>query len=190
MATDLLDPMTTDSDSLYEVIDGHPTEMSEMSVISAGLGSLLATLLNEFARKTLGTAYTDLLFKMPIPADRNRRPDVAYVPYSVWPRTRPLPNTNAWTALPALCVEVVSPTDLAEAVMTKVNEYLAAGVKLVWVVYPVLQMVLAFDSPTSARVYGRTDPVPADPVLPGFTFQLADLIPSGEEEAENPPPAP
>ena len=104
------------------------------------------------------------------------------MPYSVWPRTRPLPNTDAWTALPALCVEVVSPTDLAEEVMTKVTEYLTAGVKLVWVVYPMLQVVMAFDSPTSAKVYGRTDPVPADPVVPGFAFTLSELIPSGEEE--------
>ena len=34
MALDLLDPMTTDSNSLYEVIDGLPTEMTDMSVIS------------------------------------------------------------------------------------------------------------------------------------------------------------
>ena len=182
MALDLLDPTATDSEHLYEVIDGLHTKMTDMSVISAGLGSILASLLNEFARKTLGTAFTDVLFKLPLPLDRNRRPDVAFVPFSVWPRTRSLPNTNAWTALPALCVEVVSPTDLAEEVMTKVTEYLTAGVKLVWVVYPVLQAVVAFDSPTSAKLYGRTDDVPADPVIPGFTFNLSDLIPSGEDE--------
>jgi len=182
MALDLLDPMTTDSDSLYEVIDGLPTEMTDMSVISSVLASRLATLLNLFARDTIGEGHTDVLFKLPTPADRNRRPDVAFVPFTVWPRNRPLPNTNAWIALPALCVEVVSPTDLAEEVMTKVTEYLTAGVELVWVIYPMLQVVIAFDSPTSAKVYGRTDPVPADPVVPGFTFTLAELIPSGEEE--------
>lgn len=173
--------MATDSDHLYEVIDGQPVLLSD-HVASAVIGCRLADLLNQTSITGLGVAYSQMLFKLPLPLDRNRRPDVAFVPYSVWPRTRPLPNTNAWTALPALCVEVVSPTDLAEEVMTKVTEYLTAGVKLVWVVYPVLQTVVAFDSPKSAKLYGRTDDVPADPVLPGFTFKLSDLIPSGEEE--------
>jgi hypothetical protein len=65
-----------------------------------------------------------------------------------------------------------------------VSEYLNAGVRLVWVVYPVLQKVIAFDSPTTARVFGRNDDVPADSVVPGFAFKLADLIPNGEEDEQ------
>lgn len=181
--------MVPDTDQLYEVIDGLPVVLSD-HVASAVIGCRIGDELNHFSMPGLGIAYGQMLFKLPLPADRNRRPDVAFVPYSVWPRTRPLPNTNAWNVLPSLCVEVVSPTDLAEEVMTKVNEYLTAGVRLVWVVYPVLQMVIAFDSPTSAKVYGRTDDVPADPVVPGFTFKLADLIPSGEEEEGSPASVP
>ncbi len=185
MPLDLLDPTATDSDSLYEVIDGRVVLASDESVAAAVVRNRLADRLNERTFRSSGIAYANMLFKLPLPADRNRRPDVAFVPFTVWPRTRPLPNTNAWTALPALCVEVVSPTDLAEEVMTKVTEYLSAGVKLVWVVCPMPQVVIAFDSPTTAKVYGRSDPVPADPVVPGFAFELSDLIPNGEEEAED-----
>ncbi len=120
MALDLLDPMATDADHLYEVIDGQPVLLSD-HVASAVVSSRLADLLNQTTMTGLGIAYSQMLFKLPLSVDRNRRPDVAFVPYSVWPRTRPLPNTNAWTALPELCVEVVSPTDLAEEVMTKVT---------------------------------------------------------------------
>jgi Uma2 family endonuclease len=118
MALNLLDPMTTDSDHLYEVIDGLPTEMPEMSVISSVLASRLAKRINLFVRDTVGEAHAEVLFKLPKPLDHNRRPDIAFVPYSAWPRNRPLPNTDAWDVRPTLCVEVVSPTDLAEEVMT------------------------------------------------------------------------
>ena len=181
MATDLLDP-TTRYDELYEVIDDQYTEVPEMSVNSSILASRLASHINRFTDRTLGEAHTDILFKLPLKKVRNRRPDVAFVPYSVWPRTKALPNTNAWDALPAVCVEVVSPTDLAEEVMTKVLEYLESGVRQVWVIYPILQVVLVHESPTQARLFHRNDELTAEAILPGFTMKLGDLIPEPEAE--------
>jgi Uma2 family endonuclease len=42
---------------------------------------------------------------------------------------------------PALAVEVVSPTNLAQDMLKKVSQYLSAGSKTVWVVYPALRLV-------------------------------------------------
>ena len=106
------DPTSRDR---YEIIDGQEREMPPMSTNSAMIANRLTRLLGNFGEShELGEACTEVLIKLPLPVDRNRRPDVAFVPYSRWPKYRPLPDTNAWAVLPDLCVEVVSPSDLIE----------------------------------------------------------------------------
>ena len=78
---------------------------------------------------------------------------------------------------PDLVVEVISPHDLAEAVDTKVEEYLRAGVRLVWVVHPVAQVVQIYRSNGSLegrRVHQELD---GEDVLPGFLCPVRDLFP-------------
>jgi Uma2 family endonuclease len=171
----------------YEIIDGVKVEMPPMSAHSSVLGARLARLLGNFGvDHGLGEAYPEILFKLPLDRDRNRRPDVAFVPYSRWTKDRPIPDVNAWNVLPDLCVEVVSPTDRAEEVREKLDEYFQAGVRLVWVVYPRLQVVDVFNSPTEAQVRRRADELDGAPVLPGFRLKLADLF----LEPPTTPPAP
>jgi Uma2 family endonuclease len=105
---------------------------------------------------------------------------VAFVPYARWPRTRPVPDTNAWDVLPDLCVEVVSPTDAAEELRDKITEYFQSGVRLVWVVYPRHQVVDVYDGPTRVRILTRADALDGGPVLPGFQLPLAELFPAEE----------
>jgi Uma2 family endonuclease len=76
---------------------------------------------------------------------------------------------------PDLAVEVVSPGDRWSEVLTKVNEYLAAGVRLVWVVDPRTETV---------HVYrlGRVEQLSADDtldggdVLPGFALLVSEIF--------------
>src|SRR5947207_6344348 len=104
-----------DDNERYEIVDGARVEMPPMSADSSVLAVRLTRLLSNFGvEQKMGEAYNEVLFKLPLPIDRNRRPDTAFVPYSRWAKNRPLPPTNAWDVLPELCVEVVSPTDMAE----------------------------------------------------------------------------
>jgi Uma2 family endonuclease len=105
------------------------------------------------------------------------------VSYARWPKSKPIPTTNAWDVLPELCIEVVSPNDLADEIETKVEEYLQAGVRLVWVVYPRHERVYVYDSATQLRRLTRADTLDGGSVLPGFALPLADLFPQA-------PPAP
>ena len=82
---------------------------------------------------------------------------------------------------PRLAIEVVSPTNLAEDLLAKVDEYFQAGVRQVWVVYPAAARVHVHESPTQIRVLGRGDELDGGPLLPGFRLPLAELF---EAEAE------
>ncbi|HKR97084.1 MAG TPA: Uma2 family endonuclease, partial [Candidatus Angelobacter sp.] len=42
---------------------------------------------------------------------------------------------------PALAVEVISPSNSAQDMAKKTQQYLAAGSKIVWIVYPSLRLV-------------------------------------------------
>lgn len=173
----LVDRDPTDRDH-YEIVDGVKVELPPMSTDSQVLASrLVRHLSNHGVGQDLGEAVSETLFKLPLPVDRNRRPDVAFVPYSRAPRHLRLPSTNGWDALPDLCVEVVSPTDMADELMDKVREYFEAGVRLVWVFYPRHDVVYVYESMTAVRGLGRADVLDGGAALPGFRLPLTELFP-------------
>ena len=166
-----------DGDAKYELLDGVRVELPPMSAANTVLAGRLARRMSNFADPAgVGEAHQDVLIKLPLPLDRNRRPDVAFVPYSRWPRERAVPQGNAWEVLPDLCVEVVSPTDRAAEVREKVAEYFRAGVRLVWVLYPGQQLADVYETADRVRALGPAGALDGGPVLPGFTLPLAELF--------------
>jgi Uma2 family endonuclease len=171
----------------YEVIDGRIVEMAEMSVESGDIANTISFRLTEFGdRQAQGRGYGEILFKLPLPVDRNRRPDAAYVSYSRWPKNRRKPTTNAWNVLPELMVEVMSPSDLAEEIMEKLKEYFDSGVTRVWVVYPRFELVYVYESFTTVTILTRDQELVGEPFLPGFRLPIAELFPTGEEPPAQP----
>ena len=73
-------------------------------------------------------------------------------------------------------MEVVPPGDTASDVQQKTAEWLAAGVRLVWNIYPELQQVVAFRSLSDVRTFALDDTLDAEPVLLGFACPVAALF--------------
>lgn len=165
-------------DDLYEIIDGRRVGQSPMGILSVLLASQLMRHLGNYADALkLGRAVSEGLFHLPVPINRDRRPDVAFVSYERWPKSRPILWTNnAWDVVPNLGVEVVSPSDKADEVHTKIDEYFRAGVELVWVVYPPQSQIYVYQSPTQIRVLTVADVLDGGDVLPGFRLPLAELF--------------
>jgi Uma2 family endonuclease len=174
----------------YEIVDGQRVELPPMSADSQALASRLIRHLSNFGiERNIGEAYTEILFKLPLPIDRNRKPDAAFVSYARWPKSQPIPPTNTWDVLPEICVEVVSPNDLADEIETKIDEYLRAGVRLAWVVYPRQERFYIYESASQIRRLTRSDTLDGGSVLPGFTLPLSELFPQAPPAA-NPPAQP
>lgn len=169
----------TGEDALYEIIDGQRVELPPMSAYASRVASRIGSGLNSFAGEhDLGEAVTEVLFRLPLERSRNRRPDVAFVSYERWPKDRPQPPAdNAWDVVPDLAVEVISPNDLADEILEKVAEYFQAGVRLVWVVYPVHRVVYVYESWTRVSIRTSTEELDGGPVLPGLRLSLAKLFP-------------
>ncbi len=164
-------------DSLYEVVDGVIVEKPPMGAYEFELASVLQDVLSPFARShRLGRVVTEMIFDLRPAANRQRRPDVAFVSAAKWPLSRRAPRGGAWAIVPDLAVEIVSPSNPATHVIGKVHEYFTAGVSLVWIVYPDQEQVYAYESPTRVRVFGRGDDIDGGVILPGFRLPIIDLF--------------
>lgn len=104
--------------------------------------------------------------------DTVRGPDVAF--YSIT-RQPALPD-DYFEIAPDLAVEVLSPGDRRGAVRDKIREYVAAGVRLVWLVDPDARTVLVYRGSLRGIEFDETDTIDGGDVLPEFTCRVADFF--------------
>jgi Uma2 family endonuclease len=105
--------------------------------------------------------------------DTVRAPDCAFI---VRDRARrPLSKTYC-EVIPDLVVEVVSPHDTAEEVAAKVREWIEAGVRLVWVVYPGIRAVAIHRSAREITLLREDDELTGDDIVPGFAVAVGEVF--------------
>src|SRR5919197_2505229 len=123
----LLDP-----EKSYEIVNGQPEEKETPGARHGGIGGRLSRRLGMFVEtQGLGEIYVETSFQI---GENERIPDLAFVTIKRLPPEGE-PETK-WLMPPDLAVEIVSPNDFYEKVHAKAMEYLAAGVKQVWIVSP------------------------------------------------------
>lgn len=106
--------------------------------------------------------------------DTVRAPDVAFVAATSIPAD--LPEDGFWPFAPDLAVEVVSPSDRWSEVVEKAREWLAAGVRLVWIVDPRSHTVHVYRPGCEVFQLGEGDRLEGCDVLPGFSWPICDLL--------------
>ena len=77
---------------------------------------------------------------------------------------------------PDLAVEVVSPGDSASAVQARVDDWLAAGTRLVWVVDPETRSVIVHRRAGAAVVVPEAGTLDGAPVFSDFSVLVRDLF--------------
>lgn len=169
----------------YELIDGKVVGVEEMGVYSGEVANLLRDELAAHGKATKsGRARMELLFPIPTPTDpdRLRRPDCAFISFDRWPEDMSIPfQGNPAPVVPDLAVEVVSPSDNGDDIVSKLNEYLRAGVRMVWLIFPNERQLYSYTSPKNVRVFTVEDNLDGGEVLPGFRFPMASLFPARAE---------
>ena len=103
-----------------------------------------------------------------------RKPDISFIRFGRLPDDE-VPDKSIEVA-PDVAVEVISPTDIAEEVEKKLDEYLRAGVRLVWVVYLPTRNVWAYKPDGTAKLYRSSDTLSGEDVLPGLAVPVAELF--------------
>jgi Uma2 family endonuclease len=109
-----------------------------------------------------------------------RNPDRVVGPDAAFIANRSLPvrltPEGYLESMPDLVVEVRSKNDSQPEIEQKVNEYLHAGVRVVWVPDPERQTVTAYRSGQPPQVFGAADTLTVPDVIPGFTMPVQDVF--------------
>ena len=87
-----------------------------------------------------------------------------------------LTRARSWAVIPDLAIEILSPTNSAEEVAEKLEEYFKVGVRQVWVVYPRQPKVYDYSSTTTVQILAPGDELDGGDVLPGFHLSVTDLF--------------
>jgi Uma2 family endonuclease len=160
-------------DKEYELVAGQPREKPMGGARHSGVGVRLITrLASHVEAHQLGGVYgPDATFQI---GENQRIPDVAFVAATRLP-VEGEPE-GIWPMAPDLAVEIISPYDLYEKVISKVEEYLAGGVRQVWLISSEHKTVTIYSSPTHTTILTEADDLVSEELLPGFRCRIADLF--------------
>jgi len=113
-------------------------------------------------------------FKLATNPDTVRAPDIAFVRQQQIDRIGE--PEGFWPEAPDLAVEVNSPGDTVSEVENKVQEYLQAGTRLVWVVSPRLRIVTVYRSLTDIITLTEKDMLDGGDAISGFQFGVSEIF--------------
>jgi len=179
-----LEPVITAEDLLsmpdgkdFELVDGNLVERN-MSVLSSWVGGQIFRRLDEFASTNdLGTVWPADNGYQCFPDDPRmvRRADAAFVQKGRLSAEDM--KSGFLKVVPDLVVEVISPNDLAHEVERKVSEYLAAGVRLIWIIEPESRTLRVQRADGSGSLLKGDAVISGESVVPGFEVPLRVIFP-------------
>jgi Uma2 family endonuclease len=173
---DLLRLDDEDDGYQYELVRGELRQMSPASPLHGEYeGTLFVAIFQYLKANPLGRVYPgDTGFKLRVNPVTIRSPDIAFVAQERLPADR----SGFPLLAPDLVVEIISPSETAKSIAEKVSDYLQAGTRLLWLVYPQQQEVQEYRPDHPFHIYRMQDDDELDgrEVLPGFRYALRELF--------------
>ena len=165
-----------DDGTRYELVKGVLRKMPpagfEHGICAAEIGSRLNVHVRTHQLGYVCGAETG--FKIAQNPDTVRAPDAAFVRQASIERQGIV--KGYWEGAPDLVVEVISPGDTYAEVAEKVEEWLAAGCTMVWVINPRRETVEVYRSNEDFTVLRGTDTLEGGDVAEGFQCQVQDIF--------------
>jgi len=112
-------------------------------------------------------------FKLPNGADRS--PDGSWVERSRLAQLTLEQRTKFLPLCPDFAIELRSPSDDLDEVKAKMEEYLACGSRLGWLIDPEEKTIYVYRPNIPAQKLENVNEVSADPELPGFVLDLREI---------------
>jgi Uma2 family endonuclease len=160
----------------YELVKGELRKMSPSGSEHGAIIINISVLLGQYVRsKKLGVCFgAETGFKIASHPDTVLAPDVAFI------RRERIPESGIpkrfWPGAPDLAVEVLSPGDTRREVEEKVEDWLEAGARAVWVINPKRRSVTVYRSLTDATRLSEGDELDGGEVVPGFRCKVAEIF--------------
>jgi len=110
-----------------------------------------------------------------LPNGATRAPDVAWVKRSRLAPLTPEEKRKFIPLCPDFVIELRSSSDPLSTLQAKMEEYLANGAQLGWLIDPVQRRVYVYRPGADVECLENPAEVAGDPVLPGFVLDLAPI---------------
>ncbi|GFE70830.1 Uma2 family endonuclease [Chroococcus sp. FPU101] len=154
-----------------EWVDGNIIKKNGMTLKHSNIQSKFARFWGNYVESSGqgGEVYTDVPCRT---IKQGRSPDVAYLTPELvaqYGNEKVLPQSFP------LCAEIVSPTDLAEEVILKAQEYLISGSQEVWLVYPESCWIIVLTQDIKT-IFSSGDIVSTQKVLLDFSIPIDELL--------------
>lgn len=166
-----LEEFTANLPERMEWVDGHLVEKNGMTLRHGEIQLRLGRYWEDYraASEPGGKVYTDVPCRT---NQQGRSPDVAYL------TPERVTQFGSAAALPQsfpLSAEIVSPTDLAENVWLKGQEYLESGGKEVWLVFPESRWVIIMTE-DGGVMFTSGQTISTQRILKGFSVPVDELL--------------
>lgn len=164
-----------------EIVDGQWIEATEDTMAGELYGAIATNLILSLGAyvKThqLGRVYpadtTYILSEDEQGVQLMRLPDVSFVAAS---RVKTENRHTYYQLAPDLAIEIISPSERAVDIRAKLRDYLQAGVRQVWQIYPDTQEVMVYLPDGAVHTYEVGQAIPGGDMLPGFDLPVADIF--------------
>ncbi len=166
----------------YELINGQLVELKVGTESSLVGGTLFALLYAHCKKQQLGVALPSEVVYRCFPTGKlARKPDASFVRKGRLKDDR-VP-VGDMTIAPDLAVESVSPNETVYELGEKVEQFLAVGVRLVWVINPQARIAIVHRVDGSMAKVREGQELDGEDVVPEFRCSLTAILPMPEAEA-------
>ncbi len=110
-----------------------------------------------------------------LPNTAVRSPDASWVRREKWDALTEAEQERFAPLCPDFVTELRSASDTLKSLQEKMQEYFENGAQLGWLVDPFQRRVYVHRAGIAVEVLSDVENVSADPILPGFVLQLAEL---------------
>jgi Uma2 family endonuclease len=163
-----------DNGMRQELVRGEVREMPPVQYRHGRTTHRIQVVLEHFVSKAMsGEVIGEMGFVIERDPDTLRAPDCAYVRAG---RIPPGFGNGYLPFAPDLAVEVLSPEDRPGDVREKVDGWLLAGARLVWVIDPDRRSATVHRHDAPPRELAEGDVLDGGDVLPGFSVPLSELL--------------
>jgi Uma2 family endonuclease len=165
-----------DNGKRYELIDGELREMAPTVSWHGEVETNLTTLLHTHTRAHgLGrVSCGEVLYIVRRNPDRVRAADIAFI------RQERVPSLEArrhiMEVIPDLVVEILSTHDTVAEISDRVDDWMGAGVQMLWIVDPFRRTVTIYRPGRDPVLLGEHGTLEGDPVVPGFRCSVAEIF--------------
>jgi len=163
---DLVVELTAEGEVVFMSPSGSATGNRNAKVIAA---------LWQWAEQNSEGAVFDSSAGFTLPNKAVRAPDVSWVRKERLAGLTKNQKERFIPLSPDFVVEIASPTDRPSYLQAKMEEYLANGAQLGWLILPEVRSVYVYQPGEPPRLLRDVNSISGDPTLPGFTLDLRPI---------------